>query len=95
MMGITVPETSWAYHKYNKTISSIYLVIILQLSQRCTVQYTSKERIVIQREWASKQLAVKTIRDKVTDILIFLMHTYQENIKTFFTGSDGENVNSM
>jgi len=31
MMGITVPETSWAYHKYNKTISSIYLIIILQL----------------------------------------------------------------
>ena len=40
MMGITVPETCWAYHKYNKTISGIYLVLILPLSQRCTVQHT-------------------------------------------------------
>jgi len=30
MMGIVVPETYWAYKKYNKTISGIYLVFILQ-----------------------------------------------------------------
>ena len=30
-MGIVVPETCWAYKKYNKIISSIYLVLILQL----------------------------------------------------------------
>jgi len=41
MMGIVVPETCWAYNKYNKTVSSIYLVLILQLSQWCTVQHTS------------------------------------------------------
>ena len=35
MMGIIVPETCWAYHKYNKTISGIELGLILQLSQRC------------------------------------------------------------
>ena len=26
MMGIVVPETCWAYKKYNKIISDIYLV---------------------------------------------------------------------
>jgi len=31
MMGIVVPETCWAYKKYNKIISGIYLVFILQL----------------------------------------------------------------
>jgi len=31
-------------------------------------------------QWASKQLAVETILDRVTNILIFLMHTYQDNI---------------
>ena len=41
MKGIAVPETCWAYRKYNKTINSIELVLILQLSQGCTVQYTS------------------------------------------------------
>ena len=41
MMGITVPETFSAYHKYNKTISSFQLALILQLSQRCIFQYTS------------------------------------------------------
>jgi len=30
MMGIVVPETCWAYKKYNKIISSLYLVLILQ-----------------------------------------------------------------
>jgi len=33
MMGIVVPETCWAYKKYNKIISSIYLVVILQDSE--------------------------------------------------------------
>ena len=42
MMGTEVPETRRAYHKYNKTRSSIKLVLILQLSQRCTVPYTLK-----------------------------------------------------
>jgi len=41
MMDIVVPETCWANKNYNKTISSIYLVPILQLSQWCTVQHTS------------------------------------------------------
>ena len=30
MMGIVVPETCWAYKKYNKIISGVYLVFILQ-----------------------------------------------------------------
>jgi len=42
MMGIVVPETCWAYKKYNKIISNNCLVFILQLSQQCTVQQTSK-----------------------------------------------------
>ena len=33
MMGIVVPETCWAYKKYNKIPSGIYLVFILQLFQ--------------------------------------------------------------
>ena len=32
MMGIVVPETCWAWKKYNKVISGIYFVFILQLS---------------------------------------------------------------
>ena len=32
MMGIVVPETCWAYKKYNKIISGIKLVFNLQLS---------------------------------------------------------------
>jgi len=47
MIGIVVPETCWAYKKYNKIISSIWLVIILQLSQWCTVQQTSVSRLLI------------------------------------------------
>ena len=31
MMSIEVPEKCWAYKKYNKIISGIYLVLILQL----------------------------------------------------------------
>jgi len=42
MMSIVVAETCWAYMKYNKIVSSIYLVLIHQLSQWCTVQHTSK-----------------------------------------------------
>jgi len=41
MMGIVVSETFWAYKKYNKIISNIQLVLILQLSHWCTVQQTS------------------------------------------------------
>ena len=41
MTGIVVAETCWAYKKYNKIISGIYLVLILQLSQWCTAQQTS------------------------------------------------------
>jgi len=33
MMGIVVPETCWVYKKYNKVISGIWLVFILQLSE--------------------------------------------------------------
>ena len=36
MMGIVVPEICWAYKKYNKIISGIKLVCILQLAV-CTV----------------------------------------------------------
>ena len=42
MMGIVMPETCWACKKYNKIISGIKLVFILQLSQWCTVQQISK-----------------------------------------------------
>ena len=42
MVGIVVPKTYWAYKKYNKIISSISLDFILQLTQWCTVQQTSK-----------------------------------------------------
>jgi len=31
MMGIVMLETCWAYKKYNKIISGIYLIFILQL----------------------------------------------------------------
>ena len=31
MMGMVVPETCWAYKKYSKIISGMYLVFILQL----------------------------------------------------------------
>jgi len=31
MMGIVVPETCWTYKKYNKILSGIHLVLILQL----------------------------------------------------------------
>ena len=41
MMGAVLPETCWAYKKYNKIISGIQLVFILQLSQWCTVKQTS------------------------------------------------------
>jgi len=33
MMGIIMPETCWAYKKYNEVISGIYLVFILQLEK--------------------------------------------------------------
>ena len=42
MMGIVVPERCWAYKNYNKIIRSVYLVLILRLSQWCTVQNTSE-----------------------------------------------------
>jgi len=44
MMGIVVPETCWAFKKYNKIISGFWLVFILQLSQWCTVQQTSNKK---------------------------------------------------
>ena len=47
MMGIVVPETCWAYKKYNKIMSSISSVFILQLSQRCTVQQTSNREATL------------------------------------------------
>ena len=54
MMGIVVPETCWAYKKYNKTISSIQLVLILLLSQRCTVQHTSNYSVCYCKLWLQK-----------------------------------------
>ena len=42
VMGIAVPETCWAYKKYNTTISGMKLVFILRLSQWCTVKQKSK-----------------------------------------------------
>jgi len=41
MMGIVMSEKYWAYKKYNKIISGIYLVFFLQLSQWCTVTQIS------------------------------------------------------
>jgi len=46
MMGIIVTETCWAYKKYDKIISGIYLVFILQLSQWCTVKQASNSPTV-------------------------------------------------
>ena len=42
MMGIVVPETCWAYKKYNKIISGIWLVSILQLVNIMSVYKTSQ-----------------------------------------------------
>jgi len=39
MMGIVVPETCWAYKKYNKVTSGIYLVFILQLQHYMLLDY--------------------------------------------------------
>ena len=39
MIGIVVPETYWAYKKYNEIITGIFLVFILQdiiLSDNCS-----------------------------------------------------------
>ena len=43
MLGIVVPETFWAYKKYNKIISSIYLVLILQLSGQNLFVYAASQ----------------------------------------------------
>ena len=40
MMGIVVPETCWAYKKYDKIISDILLVFILQLRQSVVLMTT-------------------------------------------------------
>ena len=50
MMGIVVPETCWAYNKYNKVISNIYLVLILQLSQWCTVLLQTPNLLTCKKE---------------------------------------------
>jgi len=43
MMGIVMPETCWAYKKYNRIISIIYLVLILQLPNYCSrMQYLTR-----------------------------------------------------
>jgi len=47
MMGIVVPETCWAYKKYNKIISSIYLVLIIQ-DQVMFIQEMLKEKVQVQ-----------------------------------------------
>ena len=52
MMGIVVPETCWAYKKHNKIISSIWLVLILQLSQWCTNQQTSMTKHICIQSWS-------------------------------------------
>jgi len=38
MMGKVVPEICWAYKKYNKRISSIYLVLILQFKKKTMIR---------------------------------------------------------
>ena len=68
MMGIVVPETCWAYEKYNKIISGIWLVFILQLSQQWrTVKQTSDAYInyvwPLSGEWCSVNIWVFVMRE--------------------------------
>ena len=51
MMGIVVSETCSTYKQYNKIISGVYMVHILQLSQWCAARHTSnrKERCFVWR----------------------------------------------
>jgi hypothetical protein len=55
MIDIVVPETCWAYHKCNKTLSSIYLVLLLHLSR------TMHGPIYIKLSWTVRSLNMKAL----------------------------------
>jgi len=66
MMGIVVSETCWAYKKYNKISSGIYLVFVLQLPV-VTYPYlrTNAHRVMVKL-----QLTVQdSLRSSVTSSL--------------------------
>jgi len=70
MMYITVPETCWAYRKYNKTISSIYLVLILQLLFLYTWHALTFLIFLNLNRWASLSIETKYLHKihKMTNI---------------------------
>jgi len=84
MMGIEVTETCWAYHKYNKTRINIYFVLILQLSQRCTFQYTSNSKTVCSSHsfiiYIGILLVRVQIRDRATGKICSMDDTHDEFI---------------
>ena len=88
MMGIVLPETCWAYKKYNKIISGILLVFILQLSQWCTVQQTLKKTadscLVICCLQQCKQ-EKESVYFKITYRCLepYVSHTLRENVWSF------------
>jgi hypothetical protein len=63
-MGIVMPETCWAYHKCNKTLSSIYLVLLLHFLQRCTDRYISNFTIKIMNNYKLNWLILYTVYNK-------------------------------
>ena len=66
MMGIAVSETCWTYKKYNKIISDIYLVLILQLSQKFTWRFKPSELLYMdQVEEDLKRMKIIGWRAKV------------------------------
>jgi len=50
MMGIGVPETCWAYKKYNKITSDIYLIFVLQLWKYSNDFISSYELMILCRQ---------------------------------------------
>jgi len=56
-----MPETCSAYKKYNKIISGIWLVFILQLSQWCTDQQTSESNESFTNPTSTVELELLTL----------------------------------
>ena len=69
MLGIVVPETCWAYKKYNKIISGIWLVFILQCCD-----FVATPAIKCQISWdkcalkMASQLQICTVNRVVVDL---------------------------
>ena len=74
MMGIVMPETCWAYKKYNKIICGIYLVVILQLSR------TNKVFVGC--------FAVNSVAHCATRLSNLLIGSYNQTPRTIFFHSD-------